>query len=364
MRKQIVSALTVMFLLTACGGEAPQDQQPAAPAPTRTATTVESPDATAPPAPTSAAESGSQSVPQEQGAQVSGLIRLPSVNAGLTQLGSYRARFTFLFEGKDENGEQVNTQSEVLQEVAENKDQRLRMSNASQNNAIEMFTIGDVRYMYSQEVDEAKCISFSSDDAISPPDTMFSPQDILGDTGEARLEEKAVMLNGVRTDRYVIEMSQGMGLLSGGEMKAEAWVAQEGNFLVRYKGTATGKTILFDNAEGTITWDYQLEDINNVSEIELPEICAAQAPAADIPLPDNATERSQFGGVTSFLTEDSPEDVAEFYQTELPRQGWGEKEVSELGNLRLLTFTKGERTLNITINPDDKGTTVLIVETR
>ncbi|MGQ9816079.1 MAG: hypothetical protein ACUVR3_13185, partial [Candidatus Roseilinea sp.] len=178
----------------------------------------------------------------------------------------------------------------------------------------------------------------------------------------ARLVERGVTVNGVRTDRYTFdETSIGFGVFS--KASGDMWLAQEGNFVVKYVGTATGKMLMFGgDIDGTATWNYQLEEINTLSSIELPPECVAQKPADDIPVPAGATDKGQFGGMITFKTTDTAEQVAKFYQAEMPAQGWTEGEASEFGDMRTLSFTKDDRSLSIMISLGDDGTSVIITE--
>lgn len=122
-------------------------------------------------------------------------------------------------------------------------------------------------------------------------------------------------------------------------MKGEAWVAQEGDFIVKYTGEFSGKTPLFDGADGKATWEYQLEP-DAVSKIDLPEACSAQKPADDIPVPASAADKAQFGNVITFKVAEAPQKVADFYKAEMPKRSWTQGNASEAGDLFLLTFTK------------------------
>ena len=361
----MIVSLAAALLLSACGGGEPEST----PQPSATATpgaaqagsqpAVQQPATATPSASSQAGRPSDAQATPEQDAQ---FVTLPDIQSSMSALDSYRARFNFSFEGKDKDGKAVNTQFEVIQEVADNKDQRVRTvgSGSVASGTFELLTVGGVRYMYVLEGGTANCVSFSSDQPASAPAAMINPEDVIGSGQKARLVEKGVTINGIKTDRYALDESASIAVV--GQGSGEAWVAQEGGFIVRLAGTATGKTALFDNAEGTAKWEYQVEDINNVSRVELPEACVAQKPADDIPAPASAKDKAQFGNVLTFKTGDTIEQVVSFYQTELPKLGWTQKEVSEVGDMRILDFTKGDRSLNITINKSDSGTEVLIVE--
>jgi hypothetical protein len=55
--------------------------------------------------------------------------------------------------------------------------------------------------------------------------------------------------------------------------------------------------------------------------------------------------------------------VAAFYKKQMPAQGWKVGEVSALGDLQMITFSKDNRKLSITITKEERGgSSVLITE--
>ena len=359
----IVISVVAAVALAACGGGESEDAGQSAPA-TRPQSATSAPRSE----PTQPADE-SEPTQSASAAAVDETSNIPDIEAGLESLASYRARFTFSFEEKDDDGKERKGSLEFVQEViAESKDKHIRMAGAglgdeaSEGGAFELFTVGGVSYIYSMDDGVARCISFSSDESESNPAAMFKPNDVLGGLNKARLVERSVTVNGVKTDHYVVDQS-GMDAGVFSAASGDIWVAQDGNFVVKYTGTATGKVeLLGSDANSTVTWNYQLEEINTLSSIELPPECVAQKPADDIPVPAGATDKGQFGGMITFKTTDTAEQVAEFYQAEMPAQGWTEGEASEFGGIRTLSFTKDDRSLSIMISPGDDGTSVIITE--
>ena len=363
-RYWITAAIAAALVMTACGGGESGDGQPAGSAQVKSATTAPKDEGAQTSSESESAQSSSSS---ESSTEETGSI--PNLDANLGALKSYRARYTFSFEGKDEDGKESKGSLEFLQEyIAETKDQHTRMSgsgtagNAS-NDAFETFSVGGVSYIYNAGAEgDSKCTSFSSSESASSPAAMFRPGDIIGGLSKAKLAERGVTVNGIQTDRYTFdETGIGFGVFSKGG--GEAWLAQDGNYVVKYVGEVTGQVgLLGQNAEGTMRWDYSLESVNQLTQIELPAECAAQKPADDIPVPAGATDQAQFGGMITFKTTDVPDKVAEFYKAEMPGKGWTEGETTEMGEIRTLNYTKDDRSLSIMINKSDDGTTVIITE--
>jgi hypothetical protein len=395
--RSLIPLTALALLASACGGSEPQNtpqptaipatatapaasqtgptatpeagQQPAAtpapasgqqPAATPAPASGQQPAAT--PAPASGQQPAATPAPQQPAAtpatgsgQDQTDMRKLNLDATPTNLKSYRIRFTFSFDGKLSDGEALKGTAEFLQEaIAETNEQRVRFSSTRQDakkgedkTTVDRFIVGNVNYYFVAEGDgQGQCISISSDAPTTQQLAIFKPSDLIGNPQGLRLTEQGVTVNGIRTDRYAVEAP---------DLKGEAWVAQEGDFVVKYTGEFSGKTPLFDGADGKATWEYQLEP-DAVSKIELPEACIAQKPADDIPVPASATDKSQFGNVISFRSSESPQKVADFYKAEMPKLGWTQRDASEAGDLFLLTFTKDGRTVNITVNKNKEGT--------
>ena len=108
-----------------------------------------------------------------------------------------------------------------------------------------------------------------------------------------------------------------------------------------------------------------LMDINEPFEIVVPEeALAAGQPPEDIPVPDNAEELQviDFMGMITFLSPDSPQEVADYYKTEMPSNGWNEISADEMAGMSSLEYSKGDRTASFLISTDQETgkTSVLI----
>jgi hypothetical protein len=388
--RSLIPLTALALLASACGGSEPQNtpQPTAIPAtatapaasqtgPTATPEAGQQPAATpapasgqqpaATPAPASGQQPAVTPAPQQPAAtpatgsgQDQTDMRKLNLDATPTNLKSYRIRFTFSFDGKLSDGEALKGTAEFLQEaIAETNEQRVRFSSTRQDakkgedkTTVDRFIVGNVNYYFVAEGDgQGQCISISSDAPTTQQLAIFKPSDLIGNPQGLRLTEQGVTVNGIRTDRYAVEAP---------DLKGEAWVAQEGDFVVKYTGEFSGKTPLFDGADGKATWEYQLEP-DAVSKIELPEACIAQKPADDIPVPASAADKDQFGNVITFKVAEAPQKVADFYKAEMPKLGWTQRDASEAGDLFLLTFTKDGRTVNITVNKEGTGSGVLIL---
>ncbi len=364
-----------VLLVTACGGEPSPQGSVTQVAPMATQPATKSAPATAQPAAQNAS-AATQPTEQarmdrpEQPNSAQQLTGFNNIQSGLDTLDSYRIRYAIQFEGKDEDGKELKTTADFLSEIAQTGDQRVRMSGTQLSDSnpvttnIEIITLGGVRYWYAEEGGSAQCISLSSNELPPNSSPIMQPADVFGSIEDLRLVEKNVTVNGLVTDRYQVQQAS-LNAGQVGEFSGEVWLTQDGKLVVKYIGSARGKLLLLaGDSEGSINWEYQLESVNDVASIQLPAECEAQKPLDDIPIPASAKDRSQISGLITFTADDAPAAIAEFYEAELPKLGWAKADASELGDMRTLEFTKQDRTLNITVTPADKGSSVIILEKR
>ena len=295
------------------------------------------------------------------------------ISGSLDGLSSYRLHFRFTFDGKDEQGKPQKGGMEWLQEaIKETKESHIRFTStgdAAQANSkpgtFELYQVGASSYIYSPDGQaDQQCMGMTSDQSGQDRSAFFKPGDIVGGLKQAKLVGKGETINGVVADHYSFDQNA-VTFGSFESAKGDVWIAQDGGYPVKYVGTATGKgTILAGKtAEGTFTWEYHVEDANQVESIVLPQECESQKPADDIPVPENATAKNSFGKLITFKSTDAPAEVATFYKKALPEQGWAAGDASALGDLQTLSFTKAERKLSITITKAESGgSNVLINE--
>jgi hypothetical protein len=281
-----------------------------------------------------------------------------NLDKNLNKLKSYREHVVYTFEGKDAKGNSSKGGLDLLQEVVvASNEQHIKMTRSGSRDAgkaYETFQVGGSMYIYNNTGGaDSSCTSFSSSSNPSTdPTAMYSPRDFLGSLQNAKLVNKGENVNSIVADRYAAsDKDLAMGLFTSA--KADIWVAQDGGWVVKYVGEATGKSpLLGANTEGKITWDYNVEDANKIEKIALPPKCAASKPAEDIPVPDNVTDKGNLGNMVTFKSPDDIAKITEFYRTKLTAQGWKEAEGGLEG---MMSFSKDNRTLTILISKEGSG---------
>lgn len=183
--------------------------------------------------------------------------------------------------------------------------------------------------------------------------------------------------NGIEADHYTFtetsfspdDMPEGMDVE---EASGNIYIAQDGNYVVHMDVTMSGANIELPTGEagqvlqaGTMEVIVDLTDINEPITIQVPEEAQASGqPPDDIPLPDNAEDVQvlDFMGMITFYTESTSQEVAEFYQAEMPNYGWSEETVEQMGDTFSLEFVKSIQTAAflISLDTETNQTSVLI----
>lgn len=350
----------LLLLAMACGGSAAPEAGSSAPTAAAAQPTA-LPQPTTPPTPTES--------PADEN------LSLNDYETGLSSLDSFRTSFKVDID-VTENGEQKQGTVEITQEVVRaSQSRRIRIAATGdlqgelaaneQPGTLEFIRLGDTSYMYNANAEDGQqCISFSGDRANAMPEQIYNAQDLIGSVEQAKLVGSGETVNGIATTHYRFDQASAITINGISQATGDIWIAQDGGYLVKYVGTASGQggEAFGEQGEGTMSWEYNLTDVGAVQEIALPEACAGQGASGDIPAPPDAAERASFGGMQTFVTTASVDDVVAFYRAEMPAQGWTAGEERLLARVANLTFSKEGRKLTITITSDGSKTNVLVAD--
>jgi hypothetical protein len=288
---------------------------------------------------------------------------LTNVTAGLAGLQSYKATFTMTFEGTDSSGNPQSGSFSSVEEFSANPPAKRTSftgtgtADMGAGGAFELIEVDGQSYSIFGDT----CFSSEATDAPTAS-AMFDPSTVIGGVQASQLIG-VENVGGVSTRHYLVDLSSLQALSSYTDGKADVWVADPGNYVVKYTFEATGADQFFGftgSGEGTVRWDYEVNNINQPVNITAPENCGG-APE-DIPLMPDAAGVSSFGDLTTYTSATPLADVVAFYQAQMPANGWTESPggLAQEGFAQL-TFTKDGRTASITITSDpSSGTSVLI----
>jgi len=175
--------------------------------------------------------------------------------------------------------------------------------------------------------------------------------------------EKNLEINGVITDRYEttqIQLSIGQTSNANGEV----WLAQKDRSVIRFTGAADGDFELNEGeiTHGTVQWEYDLFDINQEININIPEACSDRESSKKNELiPPNATDVNILGPVITYNSPDSPQAVVDWYHTTLGTQGWRIEQTIDSPFLKLLSVYKDGESKKIAVNLADNGGSMIII---
>jgi hypothetical protein len=203
-------------------------------------------------------------------------------------------------------------------------------------------------------------MSMSSEDEADTAEGIFTP-DMMGSISGAKYVGRDTV-NGISTKHYEWEEST-LPVFGFASASGEVWVATDGEFVVRYISQATGKGALLGTTEreGTITFEYNLTEVNTSFAIEPPAEC--ETAATDIPLMPDAQDKATFGEMITYTSPSAFADVVEFYKTEMPASGWElSGEPMEMEGFATLDFAKDGRTAQVivTYDADSQTSSVMI----
>ncbi len=390
-RLTLIIVVLLLALSLACGGGKATPEKSATPEGQGTAKTVE---ATEAPKKTEkpteeATEKPTEKATESPKGQPAGGDNAFHIDSGaFEELESYRSEMNISFAPKDGDEGTIHVIQEATVDPAA---QRLVMDIAGSfpgTEGMESMTGGDSFAIEVIVIEDQQWINFGgmwmqtsadSDSAMNMDDmsglqeTFINPDNLNSLSEEEGLkmvgEEK---VNGINTKHYTAEYDSLWGELGINsedieEGSADIWVAAESDlpqFVVKMEFNVTGKLDVGDTGEqvdGTMTLDLEVTDINQPITIEAPEDAIGGGLPEDIPEYPNGKDLNVLGGMVMFSTEDSADDVTEFYREEMEKAGWTAEEDTFLGP----SWSKDGRTVELMITEDDatKETSVVLMIT-
>jgi hypothetical protein len=241
----------------------------------------------------------------------SGPFRLTDPEIGLSDLASYRATLTITFDGTSAGSASQWSHTYTLVTMRSPAARALTVE--PPDPALPPYIVWNGGAVY-ERLDDGSCVPTSAKSAAyleqaSEPASFLSA--VIG--ADPAGTEK---IDGIATKRYTFD-ENALGAAGIASAKGEVWVASDGGYVVRYRLTVTNSAgYLGDGIAGTMTWDYQLSDVNQPQSIEVPADCLPSA-VLTVPLPTDAADVVQEPGYTIFTSQSSPAKIAAFYQDKL-----------------------------------------------
>jgi len=213
---------------------------------------------------------------------------------------------------------------------------------------------------------DAECTAFTENiDTLNLDGNDLGLSLLFSDLEIGDILEKNVLVNGIRVDRYRVN-NVAMLNSSLSNVKAEIWYARNGGYVVRFNGEANGEAYSEEeevNVSGTIRWQFDLTDVNAVTDIPLPVSCelVAEGGVNDVPLPENVQEISKIGSMLNFSSPDDASSLADYFRNEMVAAGYSLNDETIFDDFYVLTYRRAEETVTIIITGMDGGGSAAII---
>ena len=334
--------------------------------------TVTVPDVTEP---TPAPEGGDSEQNTTSGADTLNLDD-PSLFASPAEVNSYRMNMVFTFSAQAADGTAITSSIQGEGAFSVNPSQ---MSFSFQTSSadiplgtMEIVQLDNTFYMSSTELG---CFTLPVDEAgtDNPYEELINTSGFL--TGQATRVQPDETLNSIPVYAYEITSAnldtsdptaQDITEITYGRL----YVAKDTGYLVGLVMDGRGKnTIEGENNDlvGDVHYELNYFDQNQPVTITVPEACSqgdtgGGVTTSSIPVPENVTDLVSMTGITTFSSTQTPEELSQFYKTEMVAAGWTMGEEFNVTGLITLTFTKDGKTATVTITADPStGKTQVVI---
>ena len=280
-------------------------------------------------------------------------VHVEDLDYGLSDLESFRFRFVQSFIGEDDAGNEINITVDNDQKVIQPLQiTHMRMESFSDVKTLQTYDV----YRFGNEVflldQKNECTSYTED--LEDQNLLLGLSSVFSNLGIGKMVEQGVIVNGFLADHYEV-LSVNMNNSSLYDVEGDIWYAQDGGFILKFYGEAMGEAYSESeniNVSGNIRWQYDLVDINLISEIILPEVCKITAVGGvnDIPLPENAEEVSIIGSMLSFNSPDDVNLLVEYYRKEMENLGYILSDETVFEDFFVLTYEKDETTITFMLS--------------
>ncbi len=295
-----------------------------------------------------------------------GPFDLPDAKVGLSDLTSYQSTLTLSFDGTRDGQPEAWTRTYVISTQTDPLADPAQGGGAARQLTIESSgDLPDLEPVFLAETAGTSYVRFGENACeaaqIDPANTLSERLEPAGFLNYVLGADEAgtETINAVQTIHYTFDQ-RALGQEELAESTGEMWVASEAGYVVKYVLSTTANADYFgEGIEGTLSYDYELTQINQPVEITLPEDCPPGM--VEAPQMSDATDVVNMPGVLSYETGSTLQDVVAFYQQKLPEIGWaalGEPSITDTS--ALLAFTKEDQALTVNITAENGVTSVLI----
>ncbi len=281
--------------------------------------------------------------------------------------GNYTQNITITYQGVDTSGNPLTYDMEMKTEIQNQPTfaMRTEIFGAPVGGATEAFTmivVGDTAYSSSEEMG---CFSYPYD----PTTDEYSADVLFEDarpTGEIKLVEKGVEVNGLVTDKYEVTKENFEDPAEDDTFTYEegfVYITRAGQYVTRMemKGKGPAQMEGFDDTQDAdINFVFDFFPVEGELGITAPEGCGAAQ--SDYPMLDDATDVFSMAGGLFYNSSHTFDEAMTFYREQMPAAGWTQTIDDVFSTIGTLEYTKDGKTVNISILGSDTGVMVTITE--
>ncbi len=320
-----------------------------------------------PPAPTQAPEAEVTAAPEITAQETvsvqadvvfgPGPFNFLETTAGLEDLSSYKATLILSFTGTRDAQPSQWSKTYIMLSTKEPAARQLTIERTGDLSNLDAVFLAELDGAAYEVRGENGCVTTMIEEGNSLSQRL-EPAGFLNYAIGAE-EAGAETVNDAAAKHYTFD-ERAFGQLGLAKSTGEMWVASEAGYIIKYLLTTEGDAEYFgEGVKGTLTWDYELTDVNQPVAFELPNDCPPGM--VNAPLLPDASNILNMPSILAYDTASSPADIAAFYQSELTNLGWaltGEPVITDTSVL--LEFLQGDKTLTV-ISTKKGNTTVNII---
>jgi hypothetical protein len=278
---------------------------------------------------------------------------LPDPLVGLSELSSYRAALTVTFEGTD-GGKGLHWSSTTVMQRSAQTTAAVTIENSGDIPAADPGYIGELNGMEFRRDATGGCTAEAGDRDTSMLDVFEPAAELAGVLGAETAGSKAI--GNIDAQGYSFD-ERAVGQAGLGHTTGEVWVAADTGVVLTYAMTSKGGAELFgDGVDGTISWAYELTDVDAPVSVEVPDACRAGLLGA--PTPEGATDVVNTADVLTYQTGLSTADVLSFYDKASTDLGWTSTGSSANDTSGTAEFSAGDKVVTIIVTASDAGSSV------
>jgi len=237
-----------------------------------------------------------------------GDVDLADPAQGMEGLLRYRQQFSLMVDGAPYNASQV-----IVREVM-GEDHTLRVTDQSTGNPpVDFRSTRMGGYNYTQDREGAACRAEPVVNESTPSNPVMRLPAAFGmqESGREKIENLAAVQytfdeNSLIDHEGVVQSASG-----------QVWVTEDSGLVLKYELVVEIEGKEFS---GTYHWSYTLSPVNQDLVIRLPDGCLPVL--ADLPVPLEAADVTNLPGFQQYTTSAAQQELVNFYNEQLSKQGW------------------------------------------